>query len=364
MSTKKNKKKKRKFHKPLGIPKKEVEFVIENLALLLSSGVSITEAINSVAIETKSKALSKVLIYVKDKIDEGTPLYRAFGETKILSDNVLHLIKLGEQSGRLPENLRLIAAQQEKNRNFRSKVRAAMMYPVIVFIVAIVVGTGIAWFVLPNLTKVFFDLRVDLPIVTRWLISIGDALKAQGYLIVPGIWVGFSLLFYLIFVNRKSKVIGQFLLLKTPGVSRLVKSIELARFGYVMGSLLSAGIPLITALDFLIESTTLRRYKKFYSLLRQSLFEGNSFRKFFEKKKNLEKYLPLSLSQMIVAGEASGNLAEVFERIGEIYQEKADLATKNLPTIIEPVLLFLVWLVVAFIAFAIIMPIYGLIGEL
>lgn len=347
-----------------GISKKEKEFVIENISLLLTAGVSITESVETVSGETKNKTLQKVLLYIRTEVEDGSPLYKALEKTGLYSDHVIHLIKLGEQSGRLPENLRLVAEEQEKTRSFKSKIRSAMMYPIIVFVLAIFVGTSIAWFLLPQLSQVFSEMRLELPWITQILIDLGDILKQWGYIIIPAIWIGFSFLAYILFINRKTKILGQKILFKTPVAKGLLKYIELARFGYIMGTLLSAGLPIVKSIDFLIESTTMKYYEKFYARMRDSIDSGNSFKKFFDEEKKPDKYIPLSARQMIIAGEKSGNLSEVFKKIGEIYQEKGDLATKNLPTVMEPILLFIVWIAVLFVALAVIMPIYGILGGL
>jgi len=126
---------------------------------------------------------------------------------------------------------------------------------------------------------------------------------------------------------------------------------------------MEAGMPLIYALDSLSRSTEFRAYKKFYAYLIKSLEEGNSFKKSFDRYRRSKRLIPKSIQQLIAAGEKSGNLSKSLLKIGEIYEEKIEITTKNLSIILEPILLFIVWLGVLAVAIAVILPIYSLVGN-
>ena len=131
-----------------------------------------------------------------------------------------------------------------------------------------------------------------------------------------------------------------------------------------MYSLSQAGIPLTEALLSIEQSTDLAPYRKFYHYLVQSVNDGNSLESSFKKYKKLKSLFPTNIQQMIVAGERSGNFVGVLGKVSGIYEDKIDITSKNLAVILEPLLLFVVWLGVLFLALAVIMPIYGLIGGL
>ena len=149
-----------------------------------------------------------------------------------------------------------------------------------------------------------------------------------------------------------------------PGVKLLLKETELARFGYLLGTLLSAGLSPTEALHSLSEATSLSRYKKFYLYLQESITDGNSFKKSFVQYKNINKLFPVPMQQLIIAGEQSGTLSETLIKIGQNYEAKTDTTAKDLTIILEPILLVIVWLGVLAVAFAVILPIYSLIGGL
>lgn len=147
-----------------------------------------------------------------------------------------------------------------------------------------------------------------------------------------------------------------------PGIKQLVKEIELTRFGYLLGILLSAGLSITNALDSLISATEIAQYKKFYLHLRNSIEDGNSFQKSFASFKDINRLIPISIQQLVITGEQSATLSATLLKIGQTFETKTDITTKNLSIILEPVLLVIVWLGVVTVAFAVILPIYSLIG--
>lgn len=338
------------------------EYFIENLSVLLGSGMNIIAALDALKGGLRSKRMHKIIEQIKTDVNNGSPIWKSLNETGLLTDHAISLIRIGEESGRLSANLKVISVQDQKERVFRSKLFSAMMYPVVVLFMTLIIGIGIAWFILPRLTGVFTQMNVKLPVTTRILIIIGTFLAKYGGIVIPAVLVTLLLLFYLFFVHKRTRFIGQRIVLVVPGIKNLIQQIELARFGFVLGNLLSAGMPLVDALNSLQEISSYFVYLKFYAFLRNNVEEGNSFQKSFGAYRNTSKLIPFPIQQMIVASEQSGSLKETFLSIGEIYDEKTDISTKNLAVILEPVLLFVVWLVVVFVALSVIMPIYSLIG--
>lgn len=343
---------------------KEKEYFIENLSLMMTSGISIVAALRSIQNEIKSQRLKKILAQAESDIEAGFSLGETLEKTRLLSDHTIALIKIGEESGRLAENLQLISIQEEKDRMFRSKIRSAMMYPILVMSVAGVVGIGIAWFILPKLALVFKDLKLKLPFITRALIGFGNFLGQHGAIAIPLFILAVSLIIYFIFIEKRTRKIGQVLLFHTPAIGPLMQQVELGRMGHVLGTLLDAGIPLVDALGSLAAGTTLSGYKKCYLYLQKEIEEGNTFQEAFKTFKKTKKFIPAPIQQMIVAGEQTGNLVVIFHKIGAMYETKTETTMKNVSVILEPLLLFVVWIGVVFVALAVILPIYSLIGGL
>lgn len=350
----------RKFH----VRGKDREYFTSNLALLLNADVAVGEAFQSLQETSHSKPLNGALEQMKSDIAEGTPLWKALDRSGIVTSQTLALVRMGEQSGNLVENLDVAAKQEEKQRIFRSKVRSALLYPGFVLGITGIVGIGVAWFLLPRLAETFAHLDVELPLISKILINFGVFLSENGLWAVPAGLSGVLLLGYIIFAAPKTKGIGQWLLFKMPGVSRLLYEVEIARFGYLLGTLLKAGLSVTQALRLLQASTTANRYKKFYNYLTESFENGYSFKASLPKYKRARKLLPPAVQQMLIAGERSGALPETLLNMGKIYEEKADRSTANLEVILEPILLVIVWMGVLGVAVAVILPIYSLVGGL
>lgn len=341
---------------------KEKDVFVENLAMLFSSGVDVYYALESLKNESKSRGMKMVIGFIQEEISDGSPIWKAFEDSNFFPSHIISLVKIGEESGRLPENLQVIASQQQKERVFRSKIRSAMMYPVFVLVLAAFIGLGISWFILPKLATVFSQMKIDLPMMTKILISTGAFMGEFGVIIVPLILFAILFIVYFTFFFSKTKFIGQAILLKIPGVGRLIREVEIGRFGYLLGTLLQAGVPLLNSLESIENASTTRAYKKLYKFLKEKVSEGNSFQKGFFLYKKSEKIIPSYIQNMLFAAERSGNVPKTLIRIGNIFEEKTDTTTKNLAVILEPILLVIVWLGVVFIALAVILPIYNLIG--
>ena len=225
-------------------------------------------------------------------------------------------------------------------------------------------GIGVAWFVLPTLAEVFSNLRIDLPLITQYMIQIGNFLDQYKAVVVPLFSVSFITLIYFIFFFPLTKFVGEWLLFHFPGTGRLLKEVELARFGFMMGTLVEAGLPVVDSIEAIHQMTTMSVYRKFYKQLYSDLEMGQTFADSFIAHKKSSKLLPPSVQQMITSAEQSGNLQKTFAKIGERYEAKTELSTKNISVILEPILLIIVWLGVVLIAVAIMLPIYSLVGNL
>lgn len=338
----------------------EKDFFIENLSLLIASGMGISASISAMADSVKTWKMKKVVKYVGESVDAGLPLWQAFKETKLFPERVISLIKSGEEAGRLPEHLNLVTVQLHKEKMFKSRVRSALIYPIIVLTLAFGVALWLSWFILPKIVSVFSQPESSLPFTTRIIISFGNFIRTYGIIAVPVAIIFFIIFVYILFINKKSKFIGDYIIFMTPGINDLVKGVELGRFGYVFGALLQAGFLIDQALESVKEGSNYAAYRKFYSHIQECVQKGDSFKTAFATYKHADKYIPPHIRQLIISAEKSGKLPETLIRIGVIFEEKTDAMSRDLATILEPVVLIIVGLVVGFIAMGLISPIYEL----
>jgi type II secretory pathway component PulF len=346
-----------------GLSKERDQF-IENLSMLVMSGMSIIGALSSIIKQTKSPGMKLILERMLLEIESGSPVWKALDKTKFFKGYTISLIRLGEESGNFAENLKVVALEEEKDREFKSKVKSALMYPIFVLGLTGIVGIGISWFILPKLAKIFYDLKLALPLITRVLLAFGLFLNKHGLVAVPLASVVIGGFGYVTFGWNKTKFIGEAIIFSIPGIKSLLMEVEVARFGYLLGTLLEAGLPVTKAIDSLASASEVIRYKKFYLALRESIDAGNSFEKSFNAYKNINALIPPPVQQLIISGEQSGNLNKTLIKVGQVLEAKSDTTTKNLTIIMEPILLVIVWAGVVSVAFAVILPIYSLVGGL
>jgi type IV pilus assembly protein PilC len=342
---------------------KERSRFIQNLAILLTAGLNVTDALSTILAEVKSKPMRKIIKQIMEEVSNGSPLWRSMDNQHLFAPYELALIRIGEESGSLSKNMAHLAEQQEKDHGLKQKVKMAMIYPTIVLSLTIVVTLGLAWFVLPKLVGVLLSLHAKLPLVTRIIIWIANFFSAHGSVAVPSFGV---VCVVIVILCKYTPLKGptQKLIFHIPGVGALAKQATIARFGVILGSLLRAGVPLVDSIHSLAEVTDTVAYKKFYFKLADEVNVGNSFATSFGRMRGSDKLLPVSVQQLVVTGEKSGALADMLLKIADIYEKKAEETAHKLPVILEPMLLFFIGGVVGTVAFAIIVPIYSVVGSI
>lgn len=340
----------------------ERKYFLENLAMLVDAGVPINEALDVIEEGSKSKRMKELVAKMSEQVEGGFPIWKAMNASGLFTKQTIALIRIGEETANLVENLKIVVIQQQKEDSFKSKVRSAIIYPVIILFVAVLVAGGVCFYLLPRLTRVFKDMKIELPTMTKVLIAISNFFEAYGLVAIPAFIVIFFLVYYFLFIFQKTKKIGQFLTFNFFGTKRIIQETELARFGYNMGVLLKSGISISECFDSLIKATDFYSYSNLYKKMKNGIEEGASFYEIFKNEKNANKLIPRPIQQMIVVSERSGKLPETMLKISDIYEEKIDDTTKNLAVILEPILLITIWAGVLLLALAIITPIYGLIG--
>jgi type IV pilus assembly protein PilC len=343
---------------------KDREYFTENLGLLLKSAVPVGGALDSLEATARTKPMRKALLQMRLDIEAGYSLASAIERSGLVGGQTLALIRLGEESGHLVENLQLAAQQEEKRHVFQSKIRSALLYPGFVLSVTLIVGLGVAWLLLPRLSETFAQLHVTLPPVTKFMINIGAFLQNHGVVAVPIFMTAAGFVGYILFAMPKTKWIGNRLLFTMPGIGRLMREVEVAQFGYLLGTLLEAGLPITQAVTLLAGASNSPQYQAFCRYLVRSLDDGYSIEDSLHRYKKSKKLIPASVQQMLIAGEHSGSLSSVLLVVGRTYEQKSDITTNNLETIMEPLLLLFVAGGVLLVGISVLLPIYSLLGGL
>ncbi len=335
----------------------------QNLSMLVESGTPLVEALRVVQGELRSSRMKSAVADIVVSVENGERFWVALDRHRfIFSEYEIRLTKIAEETGRLAKSLGYLATQLGKDLELRGKIRNALFYPVMVLVFAAIIGLGIAWFVLPRLSRVFTSLHIVLPLVTRMLIGLGVIIDHYGAYIFPGLIVaGIAIFFALKFTRFKYVML--YALEKIPGIGQFLRDVQTAKLSLFFGTLLEAGVPVLESLETLYAISEGGRQKRFFGALKDRVGVGESFEKSFGAIRESKALFPPLTQYMIFTGEKSGNLPGVFLYIAEFYDKKLDGASKNLAQVLEPILLVGIALVVAFIAIAIVTPIYSLVSN-
>jgi type IV pilus assembly protein PilC len=338
---------------------KELSIFTRNLAVMIRSGLSLTEALEIV--ESQSKGKFKVVIKnLIATISAGNPLSEALLKyPKIFKNYYISTLKAGESSGKLEENLFNLADQIDKSYSLRQKIKSASIYPVVVIVLSIVIGFLLTLFVLPKITPLFLGLDMELPFLTRVLIAVSDFMRDYG------LWFsGFLILMLVVlFQVLKIKSVKYFLhqsFLSLPFIKKISQSKSLAEFSYTFGTMLKSGLSFDEALEISASTIANLHYQKKLLLIKERVNEGKTLSDSLAEYPNL---FPVMAIGMIRVGEKAGNLDEELINLSGLYERDTDNIIQGLAASIEPILLIVIGLVVGLLAVAVITPIYNITGS-
>jgi type IV pilus assembly protein PilC len=332
----------------------------KHLSLMIKAGLPVDEAIRVLRDQGDGR-FKKVLSGVLRSVEQGQPLSDGFAEfPTVFSELFVSTIRAGEASGSLDKALDDLSLQLTKSFDLQRKIRGAMIYPILVLTAAGGIGVGLSFFVLPKILKLFESITVELPFATRMLLAFSNFLVQHGTVFFIGCIVG--VIGLVNFLKLKPvKPFSHLVLLKIPVFGKLARDYNLAAFARTMSTLLKAGIVIGDA--FLVTANTISnvRYKKALMRVKEGAESGVPASTVLEE---FPKLFPLLSTRMLAVGERTGKLEDTFGYLAEFYEDEVDATTKNLSTILEPVLLIVIGLTVAYIAIAIISPIYNFIGNI
>jgi len=322
---------------------------------MIRSGMQLLPSLEILRKQTKSKTFGSVLDQLIADIKNGHFLSAGLERYKsIFGDFFINLVRIGESSGTLSENLQYLAEELKKKDELQKKVRGAMVYPM--FILAATLGiTSILTFVIfPKILPVLTSIKVELPITTRIFIKISSFLFNYGLHAFGGL-VLVVIAFMFLLRNEKFRYGWHAALLKIPAVSETIKTVNMINFSRTLGLLLKAGIKIVEALEITSSTLTNLVYRKEVSHVADIVKKGDQMSKRFLERQDLFSAI---FTQMIIVGENTGKLDESVLFLSNFYESELDEATKSLSSFIEPILLLIMGGIVAFVALAIITPIY------
>lgn len=344
-----------------GIPAKEKVAIITQLSTMISAGVPISKVFEIIIQQTPKESIKNKLQKVKLNIESGNSLSESFKMVQgIFSEVETNLISAGEKSGNLKDVLLKLKNDSVKSKEFKGKLRGALIYPIIILVVIIAVIFVMIFFMVPQVKSLYQSLGQDeLPGVTNVLIGLGEFLSSPVNLVIVLVLIIVAFVFYKYYYNTKD---GRYsidkLKLRIPVFGNLSRNANIADFTKILAMLLSSGLPILTAMDIVAKSLPNKVFIDAVDLAKKDVSEGASISLSLAKYNDIKHGLPVFLIQMISTGEESGKLVEVLEDLAEYYYLELDQQASNLTKSVEPIMLVIVGLMVAFMAVAIYLPIY------
>lgn len=323
---------------------------------LIKAGIPLNRALQVLQQQTANRRLQKIVSEVQKEINRGLPLYAALSQHPKAFDKLyVQMIKTGEIAGILDSILQRLADVTQKELALRSKIKAAVLYPLMIVLIALGVVTFLIVFVLPNFINTFLHSGMSLPLPTQILLSIASFLNNHFWLLPAGGLLGWLFGRWFRQTQRSGMLLERFIF-KVPVLGNLVSQITTARFASALAALLSSGVPVIQALEIVEETVTNRVFKAAVAQIRQSITEGENLA---TPMLNAGFFQPL-LIQMISVGEETGNLDAMLVQVAEHCENEVNLTVAALIPLIEPLLILIVAAMVGFIVLSIFLPMLGM----
>ena len=323
------------------------------LATMVNSGIPLVQSLDILGEQMENKEFRHVILTIRDDIQTGLSLSNAFSKhPKIFSELYISMVKAGETSGMLDEILDRLAVLLEKTNTLKKKVSYAMVYPIVVFSMAVVITSGLLIFVIPKFKDIFSMLGNKLPLPTVILLAISDNFIKIVPAIIVLIVLG-SFLFGRYIKTQKGRLNFDRTQLKLPIFGKLIQMVAVSRFSRTLSTLVKSGVSILTALEIVAKTTGNKVIEIALDRVRANIREGKSIAIPLAEA----KVFPPMVVRMISVGEQSGELEKMLSKISDFYDEQVDIAVAGLSSVIEPVIIIFLGVVIGSIVLAIFLPI-------
>lgn len=338
------------------IRRDEVIYFANQLAVMVDTGVSLADALDSIALQAESEQFKAVMTDVSNQVKSGMEFSAALAKyPKLFGRLFVAMVRASEASGTMGKMLQRVAKYLEKERQIRRRIRGAMTYPVAMLCFCILVVIGMLVFVLPRFERIYAGKSAVLPLPTRALLALSNGLATWWHvilLILAGIAVGL----HLFFRRPEGKVTLDQARLSLPVVGRMIRRGVLARSLRTLATMVASGVSMLDSLEITAEVSGNILYERVWRALAEKLKEGAAL------SEEMTNYalMPQCVSQMVAAGERTGKLATVLDRVAEFCEEDLDTSVRTATSFIEPVMIIVMGAIVGGLALALLLPVFSL----
>ncbi|MFA6554395.1 MAG: type II secretion system F family protein [Candidatus Paceibacterota bacterium] len=329
-----------------------------NLGAMLEAGLALSRALAVLEKQTRNASLKKVVADLVKNIDQGITFADALSKhPKVFPKIFVAMVHAGEQSGTLADSLKIVSSQMDSSYSLDKRIRGALMYPAVIFSAMIIIAVLMFIFIIPTLLKTFTDLNVPLPMTTQVVLNISNLIRDQGVIVFGLVLI---LIGSLVWWSKKAsgKKIFHSAILKIPVIGELVQEVNTARTARTMSSLLGSGVDVVESINITADVVQNVHFQRILQKASLSIKNGELMSKTFGQ---FGKYYPVFFIEMMSVGEETGKTGEMLMGVAQYYENDVNQKTKDMSTIIEPILILVIGGAVGFFAISMIQPMYSLV---
>jgi len=343
-----------------GINEKSIAIFTRQFSVMIDAGLPLVQCLQILGEQQENKAFQRIILQVREDVEAGSSLANSLKKhPQAFSDLYVNMVAAGEAGGILDTVLQRLATYIEKAARLKAQVKSALIYPASVIAIAILVVYIILWKVIPVFATLFLSLGAELPLPTRIVVAMSRFVGRFWWAIIAAVVaVAFFIRQYYQTANGKMTI--DRLMLRSPVIGLILRKIAVARFCRTLGTLLSAGVPVLEALDITARTSGNAVIEQSILQVRKAVEEGKTIA---EPLKASEQFPPMVV-QMISVGETTGAMDTMLSKIAEFYEEEVDLAVAGLMKLIEPIMIFFLGVVIGGIVIAMYLPMFDLISKI
>ncbi|MBN1663829.1 MAG: type II secretion system inner membrane protein GspF [Deltaproteobacteria bacterium] len=343
------------FALPKKIRLRDIASVTRQLATLLGAGLPLVPSLSTLVAQTAHPEMKKTLAQIKDDVNEGSSLTQALSHfPRIFPPFYMNMVRAGEASGAIHLVLERLADFSESQQALQTKIRSAMAYPLFMFFIGSAVLFFMVTFVVPKITKIFSEMHQTLPVITIVLIAVSSFFQSFWWLILIVVIVAFVGFRFSITKTVKGRYSWDKLKIKAPVFGPVNEKIAMARFSRTLGTLLQSGVPLLSALDIVRNVVNNQLVADEIGRAAKDVEEGQSLSSTLARS---GLFPPITI-EMISVGEQSGNMEAMLYKIADAYEREAEASVVMMTSLLEPVMVLMMGLIVAFIVISVLLPIF------
>ncbi len=344
-----------------GIKTEERITFTKNLSAMLAAGLTLSRALSVIERQSGNKGLKEIVTDLEGRVKKGDAFHEALAShAKVFSPLFIAMTKAGEESGTLADALKVVAKQMDRSFTLQKKIKGAMIYPCIILFAVAVIGILMMIYVVPTLSATFKEMGAELPPATLAVIGISDFMSSHVIIVFLGLFASIAAIMWFM----RTKFGGNFVLavaLRIPVIGTLVRETYSARAARALSSLLSSGVEMLSAISITEEIVGDNRFGKVVAEAATRVKKGDALSAPFVEH---PKLYPVFMGEMIAVGEETGQMANMLAQVAEYYENDVEEGTKDLSTIIEPMLMLLIGAFVGVFAVSMISPIYSLSSQI